>query len=145
VQARVARQDTITREDFFARLLADKSVTKSEEWLIAQANVLVIAGSDTTATALATLVYYLAAHQDKLWHLQQEIRNAFDEVSLTNSDSLQGLPYLNAVIEEGLRICPPTSFGLPRISPGAMVDGHVVPVGVSVFPLIGPQLITYDI
>ncbi|RAL13059.1 cytochrome P450 [Aspergillus homomorphus CBS 101889] len=96
------------------------SSSQSEEWLLAQANVLVIAGSDTTATALTTLIYYLAAHQDKLWHLQQELREAFDEVSEMTSDRLQGMPYLNAVIEEGLRICPPTSFGLPRISPGAM-------------------------
>ncbi|RJE27118.1 Cytochrome p450 [Aspergillus sclerotialis] len=132
VRARVARKDEVTREDFFSRLLSDKSVNKSEEWLIAQANVLVIAGSDTTATALATITYYLAAHQDKLWHLQQEIRGAFDNLSSLTNDSLQGLPYLNAVIEEGLRICPPTSFGLPRISPGAVVNGHVVPPGTTV-------------
>lgn len=131
VRARVARKDTVTREDFFARLLADKSENKSEEWLMAQANVLVIAGSDTTATALATITYYLAANQDKLWHLQQEIRRTFEDSSSITSDSLQGLPYLNAIIEEGLRICPPTSFGLPRISPGALVDGHMVPAGVS--------------
>ncbi|KAI2733067.1 hypothetical protein CBS147332_82 [Penicillium roqueforti] len=132
VRARVARKDTVTREDFFARLLADKSENKSEEWLMAQANVLVIAGSDTTATALATITYYLAANQDKLWHLQQEIRRTFEDSSSITSDSLQGLPYLNAIIEEGLRICPPTSFGLPRISPGALVDGHMVPAGTTV-------------
>ncbi|PWY66106.1 cytochrome P450 [Aspergillus heteromorphus CBS 117.55] len=132
VRARVARQDNISREDFFARLLADKSRSQSEEWLLAQANVLVIAGSDTTATALTTLIYYLAAHQDKLWHLQQELRETFDESSDMTSEKLQGMPYLNAVIEEGLRICPPTSFGLPRISPGAMVEGQLIPKGTVV-------------
>ncbi|EPS29067.1 hypothetical protein PDE_04015 [Penicillium oxalicum 114-2] len=132
VRTRVARQNTLTREDFFARLLADKSHSQSEEWLLAQANVLVIAGSDTTATALTTLIYYLAAHQDKLWHLQQELRETFDEASDMTSEKLQGMLYLNAVIEEGLRICPPTAFGLPRISPGAMVDGRLIPKGTVV-------------
>lgn len=42
------------------------------------------------------------------------------------------LPYITAVIEEGLRIYPPVAFGLPRTSPGAKVDGHYIPAGTTV-------------
>lgn len=106
----------------------------SEEWLIAQANVLVIAGSDTTATALSTILYFLTRHPQQLHRLQDEVRAAFDDESHMTDSVLQSLPYLCAVIEEGLRMFPPTAFGLPRISPsqGATVDGHFVPAGVSI-------------
>jgi len=42
------------------------------------------------------------------------------------------LPYLNAVIEETLRLFPPVPIGPPRISPGEFVDGTYVPNGVGV-------------
>lgn len=107
----------------------------SEEWLIAQANVLVIAGSDTTATALSTILYFLTRHPQQLDRLQEEVRAAFQNESQMTDSVLQSLPYLCAVIEEGLRMFPPTAFGLPRISPGggATVDGHFVPSGVSIW------------
>jgi len=43
------------------------------------------------------------------------------------------LPYLSAVIEEGLRMAPPVPSGLPRVVPadGGMVCGEWLPGGVS--------------
>ncbi|KAI9776748.1 MAG: hypothetical protein M1839_009392 [Geoglossum umbratile] len=132
VRKRVARQGAITRTDFFNNLLSEKATNVSEDWLIAQANVLVIAGSDTTATALATITYFLTKHPQQVGRLQDEIRGAFSDSDQMADSTLQSLPYLTAVIEEGLRMFPPTAFGLPRISPGATVDGHFVPPGVTV-------------
>jgi cytochrome P450 len=51
---------------------------------------------------------------------------------MINSDSTQNLPYLFAVIEEGLRLFPPVPIGLQRLSPGAEVDGYYVPKGTTV-------------
>lgn len=48
-----------------------------------------------------------------------------------SSEALQPLPYLHAVIEETLRLHTNGAFGLPRISPGATVDGHYIAKGVS--------------
>ena len=45
------------------------------------------------------------------------------------SSALQ-LPYLQAVIKEGMRIFPASSQGVPRTSPGILVDGVWVPPGV---------------
>jgi cytochrome P450 len=81
--------------------------------------VLVIAGSDTTATALTTIIYFLSTNPGKLAELQKEIRSTFTSQEQIEISVLQTLPYLTAVIEEGLRIFPPTAFGLPRLSPGA--------------------------
>jgi cytochrome P450 len=51
---------------------------------------------------------------------------------MINGDSTQNLPYLFAVIEEGLRIFPPVPAALQRVSPGAVVDGNYVPKGTTV-------------
>lgn len=44
------------------------------------------------------------------------------------------LPYLNAVINEGLRIAPPSVIGVPRIVPkgGDTICGQWVPEGVRI-------------
>ncbi|WP_152722024.1 cytochrome P450, partial [Moraxella catarrhalis] len=43
------------------------------------------------------------------------------------------LPYLNAVVNESLRIAPPVVIGVPRVVPagGATICGRYVPAGVS--------------
>jgi cytochrome P450 len=48
--------------------------------------------------------------------------------------ALQKLPYLNAVLEECLRIYPPSAFNHSRIVPpgGAVICGKVVPEGTAV-------------
>jgi cytochrome P450 len=51
---------------------------------------------------------------------------------MINGDTTQNLPYLFAVIEEGLRLFPPVPVGLQRESPGAEVDGYCVPKGTTV-------------
>lgn len=130
---RVMKKNNVQHADFFSNLLSSKAKERdNEEWLLANANVLVIAGSDTTATALTAITYYLALDPDKQRALQDEIRGAFESAQSIKTDSLAGLPYLNAVIEEGLRLFPPTAFGLPRESPGAMVDGVWIPKGTVV-------------
>ncbi|KAF2828832.1 cytochrome P450, partial [Ophiobolus disseminans] len=46
--------------------------------------------------------------------------------------TLASLSYLHACIEETLRMLPSNLTGLPRISPGAMVDGQYIPTGTHV-------------
>lgn len=131
IRKRTARQDDIDRTDFFAKLLSDSSKIVSEDWLMAQANVLMFAGSDTSATALTTITFLLTRHEEKLRRLEAEIRKEIQTPNDIMDSKLRTLPYLKAVIEESLRICPPAALGLPRISPGAEVDGHFIPSGVS--------------
>ena len=64
--------------------------------------------------------------------LQKEITSAFTSYDEITGDATAKLPYLQAVIDEGLRMYPPVAFGLPRVSPGTTVSGHWVPPGTSV-------------
>jgi len=122
------------RDDFFSHLLREKEngpkITR--EFILAQSNTLIVAGSETTATFLIGVTYYLLNRPETLRRLQEEIRNAFTSSQDITSDSTAALPYLSAVIEEGLRIYPPVPMGLPRECPGATIDGHYVPKGAIV-------------
>lgn len=96
--------------------------------------VLTIAGSETTATCLAgTLSYLVNVKEDKLAILADEVRQRFPSPDGMTLEALRDLPYLNAVIKEGLRLCPPIPWMLPRRVPagGDTVGGVWLPGGVS--------------
>jgi len=120
------------REDFFGHLLSEKGTDLTLEFLTAQANTFVVAGSETTATLLAGATYFLLRNPSTLHRLTQEVRTAFSDAASINGDTTQSLHYLFAVIEESLPIYPPVPAGLQRVSPGAEVDGYYVPAGVIV-------------
>ncbi|KAH7349070.1 putative cytochrome P450, partial [Pyrenochaeta sp. MPI-SDFR-AT-0127] len=123
------------RKDFMSYLMKeDDHKTTSEIQLAAHASDFVIAGSETTATTLAVIVYYMCAQQDIMQKLQQEIRSSFQKFEDIDSMSTANLRYLQAVCMEGLRIIPPLPLGLPRVVPpgGDTVDGEYIPAGTIV-------------
>jgi cytochrome P450 len=135
VDERLAKEDA--RPDIWGLVLEkigkadDTSMTRKE--MYANANLFMIAGTETTATLLSGLTHYLLVNPDKLKNLCTEIRESFPSEDEITIEKLQTLKYLHGCIEEGLRMYPPISTGLPRVSPpgGAYVDGHFVPEGVS--------------
>jgi hypothetical protein len=96
-------------------------------------NILIIAGSETTASALSGTTNYLLRNPTTLAKLVREIRGTYEVEAEINLSTLGKLPYLSAVIEEGLRMAPPVPSGLPRVVPkgGGKVCGEWLPEGVS--------------
>ncbi|KAM5448232.1 hypothetical protein McanCB56680_001040 [Microsporum canis] len=134
VRARIARRGNLSHPDYIQHLFPQKGEEKmpSEDWFLAQANVLIVAGFDPITNLLSATVYYLCMLPEKRNRLAAEIRKTFACYDEITAESLQSLQYLQAVINEGLRIHTNAAFGLPRVSPGAVVDGHYVPKGVTV-------------
>ncbi|KAF2969677.1 hypothetical protein GQX73_g3914 [Xylaria multiplex] len=134
VERRIARDSP--RKDFLTRLLEDR-VEKgvSVLQLAAHTSDFVIAGSETTATALATMTYYLLRNPEIMSKLQAEIRSSFRSYDEINGKSTQRLRYLKAVTLEAMRVYPPLPFALPRVVPpsGESVDGHYLPGGTIVY------------
>ncbi|KAJ5364467.1 uncharacterized protein N7496_010180 [Penicillium cataractarum] len=134
VRRRLARQTT--RPDFTSYIIKHSHGGRglSLPEIDANAGVFVLAGSETTAALLTGCTYYLLRHREKYVRLVREIRGAFAQVSEIKLSALVGLPYLNAVLTEALRIYPPIPSMLPRLVPqgGAFIDGQYVPAGVSV-------------
>ena len=98
---------------------------------------LVVAGSETTATALSGILLHLLRNPEAYDKLAKEIRTSFTHESEIVAEHVSDLSYLNAVIEEGLRLCPPVALGMPRVVPagGAEVSGRRLPAGVSALSL----------
>ncbi|KAF7340718.1 Benzoate 4-monooxygenase [Mycena sanguinolenta] len=77
--------------------------------LTAEAVTLLIAGSDTTSNSIAVTLHFIA----------------------TNPPSAKDVPYLQATINEGLRLHSTTAIGLHRYAPagGLVCCGHFFPEG----------------
>jgi cytochrome P450 len=95
-----------------------------------------VAGSDTTGTSLGVIVYYLYRDQRIVAKLRAELEAAgWDgNIPVTYRDGVR-LPYLDAVIQEGLRIHPPIGLALERVVPSSgwqMPDGPFLPGGTKV-------------
>lgn len=101
--------------------------------LITNSSILVVAGSETTATVLGGVSYFLVTNPDKLTKLTAEVRSAFHQESDITIVSVGKLGYMLACLDEALRLYPPVPIGLPRIVPkgGRLICGHLVPEGVS--------------
>ena len=134
VSQRVAR-DT-DRKDFLHYILAametEKGMSRAE--MNVNAFSFSIAGSESSATALSAFTYYILTHANVYERLVAEIRGAFDTYEQIEIATITRLPYLNAVLQETLRIYPPVAVTLPRVVPanGAIIDGKFVPAGVTV-------------
>jgi cytochrome P450 len=132
VAKRISRKAN-TRKDFITRILEQRDPSQvSDVQLAAHASDFVLAGSETTATALSAITYYLLREPEVMQKLKGEIRKAFKTYGEIDAQATLRLRYLRAVILEGLRIYPPLPLGLPRIVPegGDVVDGHFLPAGV---------------
>ncbi|KAJ9653589.1 hypothetical protein H2198_007253 [Neophaeococcomyces mojaviensis] len=124
-----------TPTDIFSYLLKEDRVTK-RKYTQKEPNIecvaLVIGGSDTTSSTLATAIYYLLTHPDKFARLKGEIDShdgPLDHSHLAKFD------YLNAVIKEGLRLLLPVRSGMMhRMTPpeGITVEGTYIPGNVNI-------------
>ena len=111
----------------------DRGMTRQE--IIGTSRVLLVAGSETTATLLSGATYLLLQHPTTLRRVQDEIRKAFksaDDITLRSVSQPNRLPYLEAVLQESFRCYPSIPATLPRITgaAGAMIDGAYVPANV---------------
>ncbi|KAI1281081.1 cytochrome P450 [Xylaria sp. FL0933] len=123
------------RPDFLTRMIESRETNNiSDIQIAAHASDFVTAGSETTATVLSTITYYLLRNPEVYRKLQEEIRSTFRSYDEINAQSTLPLKYLNAVIYEGMRIYSPLPFALPRVVPegGDTVDGYFIPGGVTV-------------
>lgn len=106
----------------------------SIEEIKATSEILIIAGSETTATALSGATFYLLKNPSCLAKAIDEVRQAFVSASDITFDTVATrLPYLNACLEETLRIHPPAPTGLSRRTgpEGDIINERFVPANVS--------------
>ncbi|EUC44426.1 hypothetical protein COCMIDRAFT_98257 [Bipolaris oryzae ATCC 44560] len=96
--------------------------------------LIVVAGSDTTATTLASLFYELVQNPKHIDLIRQEIAPHMGPNGDIVHQPLQYLEHLNAVIDETLRLHPPVGTGLQRKTPpgGIEIGGTFIPGNTTV-------------
>lgn len=132
-------QMTGEQGDFWDRVIIKSAGDDSEDVgqgmskgeMLNNAAVMVVGGSETSASALCGATYLLA-HSGKMSIAVKEIRDAFKSPEEINLQTAH-LPYLTAVIDETLRMYPSVPGQPPRVVPrgGATVCGKFVPEDVS--------------
>ncbi|KAE8340462.1 hypothetical protein BDV24DRAFT_175348 [Aspergillus arachidicola] len=124
--------------DFFQALMEDKNGRPNNlEFgeIAAEVNIMMNAGTVTTAIAITNVLYQLIRHPEAMAKLREEIDGVLGPNEIVASyDTVKHLPYLRACLDESLRILPPTPHGLPRQTPpeGMEILGEWVPGNTSV-------------
>lgn len=81
--------------------------------------IIQFAGSDTTAVSTAWCLHFLALYPD----LQTQLRDELMTCDTSNVDEIDNLPFLNALVQETLRIAPPV-HGTIRVA----MQNDVIPL-----------------
>ncbi|KAI1633880.1 cytochrome P450 [Biscogniauxia mediterranea] len=130
LQRRIELGKTTERPDLVEGLLKKKEeLNLSLDNLVANSSILIIGGSETTATLLSGATYFLMENPASLEKLTKEVRSAFEKEEDIDLTSVNKLEYMFACLEEALRVYPPVPIGLPRVVPkgGAKICDHFIP------------------
>ena len=126
------------RGDFMDSMLQSRrekdGLTDNE--LVSQGRILILAGSETTATLLSGVTYWLLRTPGALRKVTDEVRAAFkSEADINFTNASARLPHMLACLEEGLRRYPPVPSSLFRWTPPgppSEIAGYSVPENVSI-------------
>jgi cytochrome P450 family 135 len=125
--AEIDERRTAPSDDILSLLVAarfDDGEPMPDDEIRDQLMTLLLAGHETTATALAWTFDLLVHHPDALRRLVEEV------------DAGEGDRYLRAVVAESLRLRPVVPIAGRRLKEELRVDGHVLPPGTDVTPAI---------
>ncbi|WWC72890.1 uncharacterized protein I206_106854 [Kwoniella pini CBS 10737] len=84
-------------------LRPDQKLSDAE--VLAQITTFMLAGNETSSTALTWILYSLSQHPEAQKRLREEAMEVSDE--RPSLETLNSLPYMEAVIKEVLRLCAP--------------------------------------
>ncbi|KAG6816461.1 hypothetical protein H0H87_005944 [Tephrocybe sp. NHM501043] len=120
-------------KDLFHHLIDEDGVSSyppTVPEVVSDGGLAIIAGADTTSSAITNLVYFLLRNPNTYKRLQAEIDTLGDNVM--DYARQAHLPYLNAALNESLRLFPPIQSGSQRYAEvGVSMGPHYVPGGTS--------------
>lgn len=123
--------DLLTR---FIEAMQNNPETLDQAGVISLLMSTISGASDTTATAMTATMFHLLQNPETLAKLQKELEAVDLSRPVPTFVQTSKLPYLHAVIREGMRLFPPLSHPLERLVPtgGVEICGKFLPQGASV-------------
>ncbi|KAG5715895.1 hypothetical protein E4T56_gene20142 [Termitomyces sp. T112] len=127
------QKTAVKRQDILSILLNESNPSLTLDEAAADASLIVVAATDTSVQTVITLLRHVTTNSDCAHRLQNEISNAASD-GIIDIETVLKLPYLDACVQEALRIVPPGPFGPPRSTgpSGAFICGEWVPPGTTV-------------
>jgi cytochrome P450 len=104
----------------------------TDKEIVDEITTLIVAGHETTASALNWTWYLLGEHPDVEARLHAEI-DAFPESTVPTLQAMEALPYSNQVIREAMRLYPPVWVISRKTIEADTLGGFTVPAGTDVF------------
>ncbi len=101
----------------------------TKEEIVSSFAILLLAESETIATLLSVVTFCFLKYLEVMKKLVHEIRTSFHSEGEITQVSVNKLKYQLAVLDEAMRIHPPTPNGPPRAVPGKgeYIVGYWVP------------------
>jgi len=127
-------EGTAGRTDILSLLVEardEQGQPMSEEELVDEMFTLLMAGHETTATALAWVFWHLTQHPDVVARVREEIARVTGGGPL-EPQHVGHLEYLDAVIKETMRLTPVVTMVIRRVHAPGRIGGVDVPVGAEV-------------
>lgn len=113
---------------------------KSIERLTGEAVAVVLGGTHSISTVLSIATFHLLRDTERLDRLRRELRSVVrDETALPRWSTLEQLPYLNAIIQEALRLMHGVASRITLVAPDEDLvyvatddSSHVIPRSSSI-------------
>lgn len=121
--------DHLGPQELPARRSQKKMMTEDE--IVGQAFIFLLAGYETSSNALAFTCYLLAIHPECQCKVQEEVDEFFTRHEAPDYTSFQELKYLDMVICEALRLYPPAFRFARDIEQDCVVNGQFLPKGAT--------------
>ncbi|XP_029942821.1 thromboxane-A synthase-like [Salarias fasciatus] len=103
----------------------------TEDEIIGQGFVFLVAGYETSSNTLAFTCYLLAIHPECQSKVHQEVDDFFTRHSSPDYSNVQELKYLDMVVSEALRLYPPAFRYARDIDQDCIVNGQFLPKGAT--------------
>ena len=129
--------ESFRSQDMLSKMMEmtrDEKIDFNEADVAIMLNAFVWAGSDTTGSTLAMIMFFIISHRAVYAKLQQELDMALKGRTTISYQEAARLPYLSACVNEGMRLHPILGIGVPRYVPqgGADICGRFFPGGYKV-------------
>ncbi|KAJ5282252.1 hypothetical protein N7497_012066 [Penicillium chrysogenum] len=139
-------------DSMISTILSNEKVPSTEkelERMTDELKFLIIAGSDAPSQVMAITLFHLLWNPETCQKLKAELDEAFPVVADADWTQLKNLPYLSAVLKEGLRLSAVVTTRLPRSAPeealqyGKWTIPPGTPVGMSTHSILrSPDIYT---
>ncbi|KAL8792651.1 MAG: hypothetical protein Q9195_004779 [Heterodermia aff. obscurata] len=128
-QKRLALGNESGHKDVYSHLLASNEVSRNGKPLftvtdlVGESSLLITGGSDTTATAMSSTIFYILHNPAALVRLEAEVIPRFNDVEeIRGGSTLASCRWLRACIDEAMRMSP----GVPGLLPREVLEGGLV-------------------